>query len=588
MKPGPIPKSCLTCRRRRKKCDLSKPCCERCQKGGYECLGYDSEPRVRGYQDQDDSTRPVPREDRAAQVPAQCRTRFPGVPTEGEALKSPDSATIRSSKNRQGSTDADTDYNPRPSILGVALLHRLRRPVPTDNNDRVSIDSTEDFDRSWPQDLSPLTVHSRSRTPQSSSTRRSFDAAFGAGSNGDDLRRIIQVLCRSIPPLVDTTQMLREDHLMCVINEYDIQRVSYWFTTPSSAIGGYVVAQSKRSKEMMWTIYLGARLFQALSRDSYGTVVQGCIIWIDRLERRFTSTSSNLPLDEIADRFMAQLELGFLKFSMVGIDSAYALCQKVLPWFLQLVAADEKLYIERPDGNLVVSFARTLSATRPELGRFVLYDTAAVFLFGVPPLVEYGYDGEWDSGSHELEWVHGVPVKLVEIISQINLWRAGSRTAPMNDWEAMERHILSWRPLPIKPGNEDSTAGSVARFAVQESWRHVVLIYLYMGMCGVSSHDSRVQASVHRIAELGQTVANLPIGIYMITHCVIAGLAARLERHRVLFHAMLQSFTETRVWLFRGPQLSQVLYHLWHGVGKAGAPVMWDDYVRSSCTVIQI
>ncbi|KAF8606242.1 hypothetical protein BDV93DRAFT_553996 [Ceratobasidium sp. AG-I] len=40
--PGPIGTSCLTCKRRRKKCDRSQPTCERCTKGGFDCLGYTS------------------------------------------------------------------------------------------------------------------------------------------------------------------------------------------------------------------------------------------------------------------------------------------------------------------------------------------------------------------------------------------------------------------------------------------------------------------------------------------------------------------------------------------------------------------
>ncbi|KAH7345356.1 hypothetical protein B0J17DRAFT_38037 [Rhizoctonia solani] len=38
--PGPAGTSCLTCKRRHKKCDRKRPVCDRCSKGGYECLGY--------------------------------------------------------------------------------------------------------------------------------------------------------------------------------------------------------------------------------------------------------------------------------------------------------------------------------------------------------------------------------------------------------------------------------------------------------------------------------------------------------------------------------------------------------------------
>ncbi|KAF8606239.1 hypothetical protein BDV93DRAFT_363891 [Ceratobasidium sp. AG-I] len=38
--PGPLGANCLTCKRRHKKCDRGRPVCERCRRGGFECLGY--------------------------------------------------------------------------------------------------------------------------------------------------------------------------------------------------------------------------------------------------------------------------------------------------------------------------------------------------------------------------------------------------------------------------------------------------------------------------------------------------------------------------------------------------------------------
>ncbi|KDN33127.1 hypothetical protein RSAG8_13784, partial [Rhizoctonia solani AG-8 WAC10335] len=253
--------------------------------------------------------------------------------------------------------------------------------------------------------------------------------------------------------------------------------------------------------------------------------------------------------------------------------------------FFQIVADDSNLFMEHPNGNLLVSFPRALSAPRYELRRFIIYDTVAAFVLGVSPLVQYGYDGECDSRSHGLEWIHGIPVALLDAISQVNSWRAGPRV-PLDDWEVLERRVLAWQPSSAARTEDSAAEGaSAARVAVQEGWRHAVLIYIYMGICGVSSHDLRVQASVHRIVRIGQIVANLPIGVHMLTHCVVAGLAARLEKHRLLVHEMLLSFKDTRVWIFRGPQFGQVLYHLWHGVGAGGAPVTWDDYVQARSAI---
>ncbi|CAE6435707.1 unnamed protein product [Rhizoctonia solani] len=56
--PGPIGTSCLTCKRRHKKCDQRRPTCTRCDEEGFECLGY-SHHRTTGHPTQ--LTRPKPR-----------------------------------------------------------------------------------------------------------------------------------------------------------------------------------------------------------------------------------------------------------------------------------------------------------------------------------------------------------------------------------------------------------------------------------------------------------------------------------------------------------------------------------------------
>ncbi|CAE6521773.1 unnamed protein product [Rhizoctonia solani] len=543
-KPGPPPQSCLTCRQRRKKCDRSKPKCKRCLKGGFECLGYggpDPRPKVRP---------------EGPNTLAGSLTRPNSELDPVEMAPTPDSKSI--TKDPQGPTNTDMDYDSRPSILGAALLYRLSKPASLTNEENSTTDPLEDFGRSWMQCQSQLSVYSRK-------------------SRVNGPKRVFNALCQSIPPLVD----MKEDRFERIMHEHDSQRSNYWFMSPPSATRRPLLAQLKLSKGMTWAFYLEARLFQALDEYPYssGSTVHGYIAYIDKIEQKFTLDSHNgMTLGEVVDRFAVQLELAFLKFAAVDSALGYDLLRKALPRFLQIVAADSDLHKELPNRNLVVSFPHTLSAPRYELRRFVLCDAITSFIFGVPPFVDYAYDVECDAMSHGLEWVHGIPVLILQIVSQINSWRASSRTS---GWEALETRILAWEP------SEDS-ATDAARVAVREGWRHIVLIYLYMGLCGVSSDDSRVQASVHRIVQLGETVTNLPIGVHMFTHCVVAGLAARLERHRMLVHRMLLSFKGARVWFFQGLQFSQVLYHLWHGVGVKGAPVKWDDYVESRCAIVPI
>ncbi|CAE6361183.1 unnamed protein product [Rhizoctonia solani] len=281
-------------------------------------------------------------------------------------------------------------------------------------------------------------------------------------------------------------------------------------------------------------------------------------------------------------------QLVTLKFTLTDSTSGYALFRRTLPKFLQLAAADSSLLTEQPDGSLIISFPRVLGSRLPEIKRFAIYDAMSAFLLGVPPLAEYGYDCECDSERHGFEWAYGIPVTLLQIISQVNSWRAGSRVT-LDDWKTLEMHVLTWK-LPCVMLEQASTPENVnvARAAVQEGWRHVLLIYVYMGVCGVSSHDSRAQTSVDRIFQLGEIVGSSHIGVHMLAHCVAAGLAARLEKHRIAVYEKLVSFRNTRNWIFSGSQFSEILYHLWHGNGAGGAAVTWDDYIRSRRAVVSI
>ncbi|CAE6432353.1 unnamed protein product [Rhizoctonia solani] len=482
--------------------------------------------------------------------------------------ETPGPVTTQSFEGRQNPDRNDTDRNPRASIQAAVPLSNAIIHVPPNNEDFSTTHLSDGSRYQWSHKGNKLTATWHSPIHKSSKAGALLNISSRIKpTNNYCLARILEILRECIPPVVNATRSIKEGHLARILYEYRAQRCSLWFMNPPAAILSLL----------------------ALSHNPCSAAVHEYVGWIDKLEHKFTTDyRSNPPLDDTADCLLAQLELVYLKFTTVDGVSGYALLQKALPRFLRLVAADTSLFMEHPNGNLVVSFSRTLGAPRYELERFVLYDTTAAFILGVPPLVEYGYDSGCNCVSHGFEWIHGIPFTLVEIISQINSWRAGSRVAPLDDWQALERRIMTWQPPPVMLDSKDSATGSVARLAVQESWRHVVLVYLYMGMCEVSSHDPRVQASIRQIVRLGDIVANLPIGTHMFTHCVIAGIGARLEKYRHRIRERLLSFRDTRVWLFRGPQFSRVLDHLWHGVGVGGAPVLWDDYVRSRCVVIPI
>ncbi|CEL56426.1 hypothetical protein RSOLAG1IB_07813 [Rhizoctonia solani AG-1 IB] len=184
----------MTCRRRRKKCDLVRPCCERCLKGGYECLGYEHiNPRVKVY----------PRNPEVAP-----QSRYDIGTTQANVMESnieeADPITGGFSGDwRDPEAPADS-----PSILGTALLYRISGSAYLNNSNNATTTS-EDFNRSWPQDSSQSVVYSRTLIDQSSLTRRRIDTPYSASNLLVDIIRAVQMSSRSIPPSVTEVQSIR-------------------------------------------------------------------------------------------------------------------------------------------------------------------------------------------------------------------------------------------------------------------------------------------------------------------------------------------------------------------------------------------
>ncbi|CAE6373926.1 unnamed protein product [Rhizoctonia solani] len=475
-KPGPPPTSCHTCRRRRKKCDMARPCCKRCVNGGYECLGYeDRQPRVI-----------LPRKKPAILVPSQSQPNF--IPADGvisEILSSPSTGFIENWRNAPGASMSNIV---RPSIVGAAALHRLSVSALTKSNDATG-GSSEDFDLLWPQNQSQAVALSYSPTRRSVSVGRPFNATSDVTRVENDLIGAMEAACRYIPPSVDI-HITREDRFARVASEYMFQRLSFWLVAPSPAIHDSMMTKLRGSNRKMRALYLAAKLLQTPGQDprARDLVAQGHVGWIDGPGNKFiTSSCSNPSLKDIEESLMAHLELATLKFTLSDTTTGYTAFRNSLPKFLQLAAANSDLLIEQPNGNLVISFPRALIAPQFELSRFALYDVISAFLLGLPTLVEYGHDDQCDSRYHGFEWIHGIPAAFLQTISQVNSWRTGSRVN-LDHWQVLEQRVLDWRST-LTPSDKISTPENVgvAQAVIQEGWRHVLLIYIYMVRFPLSS-----------------------------------------------------------------------------------------------------
>lgn len=171
-------------------------------------------------------------------------------------------------------------------------------------------------------------------------------------------------------------------------------------------------------------------------------------------------------------------------------QAAYSLLQQTLPIFVQLASKYSHLW--SPNRTILISQA----LYRPPnyyICKFVFYDTMAALALARSPLVQYdtrsSYNA-WSSGKNgkALEWVYGCSLQIVVFVAKINAWRVGAGVERwIEDWREVEGEVIRWAPLM---DYVDDSIGQVMRLAVQESWRHAVLIYLYM-VSGFLEMDSR-------------------------------------------------------------------------------------------------
>lgn len=230
-----------------------------------------------------------------------------------------------------------------------------------------------------------------------------------------------------------------------------------------------------------------------------------------------------------------------LRFITADANGGYSLLRKLAPIFFQITQSDLRLWIHHPNTTRSLSLAHVLASRTYELGRFVFMDIISSLVLAIPPLINYDTSSSYvqpetdpDLGEvHPVEWVHGAPLSLLFNIIKINLWRTKHtpfQPAPDEVWKPIEADTRTWTARPSSTDPCDEPVQRIARLAVQEGWRHALLIYLYMGMCGVASDDERVQASVKQIVRL---LGVLQPGLNARTHYFVPSLLVCFRLNRV-------------------------------------------------------
>jgi hypothetical protein len=152
-----------------------------------------------------------------------------------------------------------------------------------------------------------------------------------------------------------------------------------------------------------------------------------------------------------------------------------------VPIFVQITQAEPAFFQGNSSGpslHIVLLSAQANAG----LARFATVDIIGSFIFGSPQMILWDPAFvpelarlQWD------EWIPGCPLYFMLVLGTINIWRGQHpHTRDLNEWIQLEHNVQTWQPQQthcLKSANSWRTLG---RLAVQEAFRHMTLIYLYV------------------------------------------------------------------------------------------------------------
>ncbi|CAE6442541.1 unnamed protein product [Rhizoctonia solani] len=580
--PGPVGTSCLTCRRRHKKCDKRKPVCERCSLGGHECLGYNRNRLCSATRYKDTLSHGI-----RASKPMSSSSLLPHV-----SVSSPVFDGAGGSGNDELSTQnrphlcKDTEND--PCIHGInettKTLMKLNTAHPSrpDIHKAIALYGSDALTyNAFPpigHDFSTQATETGPKLlPTADTTLPHQHALF----LGPPLFALAYQIPKDVPSPSDIGEVAiyvksQADRMLGLLyfkpsqEQIDIsQRISMWRLSICDFARRGMLIEAKITDSMLEgtdTVY----------RDDF-------TLWLEEFEQEVRARLAQpLTSYEFQERLADVLETMLLKGALFDSSTTYHLFCRATPSFLQMVHSDSAL---QPAGNYSasVSMAHLLASPRYGPACFMLMDIIGSMVYGFSQRVEYDTDIEpFHHEHHPVELMNCFPGEFQILLAKINNCR--DRGAAVGDWQNIEQRLLSWTSGPKFGLKGEDSWKLIAWVAVQETWRQTLLIYLYLAVCGVPTDDQRIQSSLRQLFQLMGVIRrqNPPVAnVHFFAQCLIAGICSQTEKRRWLVRERLGHATETRFWVFRGLEVVPVLEHLWQGAASGGRAVTWNDYIHS-------
>ncbi|KAH7345495.1 hypothetical protein B0J17DRAFT_640085 [Rhizoctonia solani] len=242
-----------------------------------------------------------------------------------------------------------------------------------------------------------------------------------------------------------------------------------------------------------------------------------------------------------------------------------------------------------PESSGLVNLPRRLTAPEVSLKYYATFDVLLSTITHRPMLFRYDLQllsAEDEALLHEddrpgMRWSIGIPARLVVALARINsLLEDYGSFVNQDVVQELEREIKACKPIiSFSPGEDPSLA--IGRLMVQESWRLVGYIYLYMGLCGADTNDARVVKVQKQFMGLLESVkSRRNPDVFLVMPMLVMGVATPSTTDQSILLSRLWGVSECVKMGTMGNDVIRILNDIW--AHTAGRPTVWSD-LRLSC-----
>ncbi|KAF8714696.1 hypothetical protein RHS03_00173, partial [Rhizoctonia solani] len=590
---------CTACKARRKKCDEGKPQCQRCLTSGIPC-GYEFIAYPDSVTHLIQRTKPAPRPEaeilaKAAKndgsLSSLTRSGFTSETNFSQSRLAPRSESVAAIKTSSVMRNDETEHNLLAASFGSAIG---ASPVLSHFSTQSQMfPDTEQVGASW---IQPIHIQSSTGMSSGGGATPSMDLEMtwpyadncGIDEDDPDPEGVQTIL--SIAPAMDSN--LKENTLPFVLQSYSRWAIVAVFEPLKIAHSAKeMIVQQLSSEDTRTRCILIANVMHVFGRQL--TVDEGTSRIVSHLTSEVRKKSSKFLTESSAGPHSPELNIQDALHVLDGTLEVFTLQIYTQPMtaciqLLEDAAPAFRCACSELPGQLL-NLSTIILESSLNIQHYAAIDIMTSALTGRPTLFKYHvpfsleiceriYQIQENCG---LYWLHGVPDQFIMMLAWINsLCEVPGAGTDLKLIARIEEDLQQIRFFISQSGD---SALRIGRIVVQECWRHVMSIYLYMALCGANAKDLRVIRAQRGFMRL---VKGIKPGrnpdAFLVSPMIIAGVATSKERDCDILRRRVLILREYATPRTSGNDAWMQVEDVWARTKSEGRAAVWSD-LRVAC-----